>query len=60
MSQPLGPQSGPQPRVKFCPNCKGVLRSVASRNQASEQSHSYRCDVRDWVYEINELRRETR
>ncbi len=54
-----GPRSGPQERVKYCPNCKGNLRAGAGK-APPETSHSYRCDVCDWVYEINELRREPR
>ena len=55
---PRGPKSGPQQRVKYCPNCRGDLRPVASNKRAAEESHSYGCQVCDWVFEINELRRD--
>lgn len=53
-----GPRPGPQLRVKYCPNCKGDIRPVANRKKKESEAHSYQCDVCDWIFEINELRRE--
>lgn len=55
---PRGPKAGRQQYVKYCPNCKGDLRAVASNKRTAEESHSYSCQVCDWVFEINELRRD--
>jgi hypothetical protein len=57
MGEPLrhGPRAGSQDYVKYCPNCKGDLRSIASRNRPPEESHSYQCDTCGRVFEINEL-----
>ncbi len=50
-----GPKSGPQPRVKYCPNCKGDIRPVSSHNKKADEAHSYQCDVCNLIFEINEL-----
>ena len=52
-----GPQSGPQPNVKYCPNCKGDIRPIRSHNKKRDEAHSYQCDVCDKVFEINHLAR---
>jgi len=52
-----GPQAGPQPKVKYCPNCKGDLDPKPTRNQDKDNAHKYQCDVCDRVFEINELER---
>lgn len=53
-----GPRPGPQPRVKYCPNCKGDIHPIPTNKKKNAESHAYLCDVCDWVFEINELRRE--
>jgi len=56
-----GPQPGRQRRVKYCPNCKGDIHPIPTNKKKKKkdaESHAYLCDVCDWVFEINELRRE--
>ena len=53
-----GPQTGPQIHVKYCPNCRGDLRPVASANHPPESSHRYVCQVCDRTFEINEMDRQ--
>lgn len=55
---PTGPQSGPQPVVRYCPVCKGDIYSVASNNQDAENSHKYKCATCDRITEINICGRE--
>jgi transposase-like protein len=50
-----GPQSGPQPDVKYCPNCKGSLVNVNSRNQVVPDSHRYECKDCKKEFEINDM-----
>ncbi len=55
--QTSSPRPGPQPHVKYCPNCKGDLHPVGNKKPISE-SHAYKCDVCDWKFEINQLSRD--
>lgn len=48
------PQSGHQVFIKYCPNCKGDLRAVASQNQSVRDTHRYRCDVCTREFEVND------
>jgi len=50
-----GPQSGPQPQVKYCPCCKGDVHPIASRKQPAATSHTYNCSKCGKTFEINDL-----
>ncbi len=50
-----GPKTGPQKYVKYCPNCRGDIRSVKARKHPAEMAHSYQCDVCGREFEINDL-----
>lgn len=47
---------GYQENVKYCPACKGELRSVASINKSAAESHLYECQSERCkkAFEINE------
>lgn len=55
-----GPTPGVQPNVKYCPNCRGDIRPVPSRNNPADTSHTYVCQVCDYRFEINVMGRVPR
>jgi transposase-like protein len=49
------PKPGPQDYVKYCPNCKGDLKTTKSIKKSAKESHRYKCDTCNRTFEINEL-----
>lgn len=60
-------KSGPQPDVKFCPACRGVMRNIPRSEMksqgyvrkdgtVSEYTHTYECSVCKQRFEINQAR----
>ena len=43
------------PYIKYCPNCKGDLRRVASNQKSEKSSAKFRCDVCGREFEIVDL-----
>lgn len=50
---PTGPQAGPQPNIKYCPECKCDLDNIASNKQQPPDSHLYKCKGCGKTFEIN-------
>lgn len=50
-----GPHAGPEPTVRYCPECKSDLVPEQSNQQPPARSHRYRCQGCGRLFEINKL-----